>query len=153
MMRIILATTALSGLLLFASCGKERTPSRDHYPVLKDNVFYLQQAVAAKDRATLDSLMRADKLDRSLSVDSLLSFVFGPRGDYPFEVFGDCEIIYTDQKARIDCWIMDSTRTQNRPITFTYVNADDTLWWVKRFEVTPPVRPSGADTAIADSSR
>ncbi|MDX9857307.1 MAG: hypothetical protein RBT76_05930 [candidate division Zixibacteria bacterium] len=147
------AVLAVAIVALFVACGKETTPSRDHYPVLREKVFRLQQAVAAKNPAAIDSLMSAEVEDLNLGPDSLLSFVYGPSGALAFETFGDCEILYTDKKARIDCWIMDSTHAQDRPVTFTFVSSDDTLWLLKRFEITPPVRIDDVDSIPPDTTR
>ena len=133
-MRIILhiIIVLVSLALLAAGCSQE-TPSRDHIPLLKERVYLLQQAVKEKNRATIDSLLSPKILSYRQDSDSLLRFVYGPDGRFPFERFGNCEIVYTSDKARIDCFVMDSTGHTDRPIVFTFVHKHD-LWLLKRFE-------------------
>ena len=118
--------------LLSAGCN-EKTPSRDHIPVLKEKVYTLQEAVKAQNRAAIDSILSPEILSIGQSSDSLLRFVYSPDDQFAFERFGDCEIVYTSDKARIDCFMMDSTAQTNRPIVFTFVYKHD-LWLLKRFE-------------------
>jgi hypothetical protein len=119
--------------LLAAGCSEE-TPSRDHIPLLKERVYLLQQAVKEKNHTAIDSLLLPEILSYRQSSDSLLRFAYGPDDRFAFERFGDCEIIYTSDKARIDCFVMDSTGREDRPIVFTFVHKHD-LWLLKRFEV------------------
>lgn len=137
--------TAGAIIVLSAGCGV-KTPSRDHIPVLKERLYELQLAVADKNRAAIDSLLSVKMLDIDQSSDSLLSFVYGPDGNFAFEQFGNYEIAYTKDKARIDCFIMDTTHAMDRPITFT-LNYDDNLWLFKRFETGLPALTDTLDTA------
>ena len=75
-----------------AGCGEVATPSRDHIPLLKQRLFELQVAVAAKDRAAIDSLLSVDILSNEQGSDSLLAFVYGANDDYLFAQFGKYEI-------------------------------------------------------------
>ncbi|RME21022.1 MAG: hypothetical protein D6800_12550 [Candidatus Zixiibacteriota bacterium] len=84
-------------------------------------------------------MLSVKALSLHLSSDSLLRFVYGPDGDFPFVQFGDASYLYTNDKARIDAFVMDSTRGRDRPITFTFVHEHD-LWLLKRFEPTPGSR-------------
>lgn len=127
-------------VMLVAGCSQE-TPSRDHIPLLKERVYLLQEAVKEKNRAGLDSLLSPKILSYRQSSDSLLRFVYGPDAQFAFERFGNCEIAYTSDKARIDCFVMDSTGHTDRPIVFTFVHNHD-LWLLKRFEAGKPA-PDG----------
>jgi hypothetical protein len=127
------ATILLISFGLFVSSCSEKPPPREHIPVLKKRIFQLQEAVKAKDRPAIDSLLSPEILSIGQSSDSLLHFVYGSDGQFPFARFGDCEIIYTRDKARIDCFVMDSTGRTDRPIAFTFVYKHD-LWLLKRFE-------------------
>jgi len=132
-------------LTLGGGCGKE-TPSRDHIPVLRHQLYKLQEAVKAKDRVLLDSLLSVKILSNKQNSDSLLSFVFNYNDSYfPFERFGDYVISYTEDKARIDCYVMDSTNTLERPIVLTLVYEHD-LWLLKRFEPGHPVMDDKPDS-------
>jgi hypothetical protein len=147
--RALLTTGAI--IILLAGCGV-KTPSRDHIPILKERLYELQLAVADKDRAAIDSLLSVKMLDIDQSSDSLLSFVYGPGGDFAFEHFGNYDIAYTQDKARIDCFMMDTTRAMDRPITFTLIY-DDEQWLFKRFETGLPALTDTTDIvdSIADS--
>ena len=130
-------------LVLLSACGT-KTPSRDHIPILQQRLYELQLAVADKNRAAIDSLLSVKMLDIDQSSDSLLSFVYGPGGDFSFEQFGNYEIAYTRDKARIDCFMMDTTHAKDRPITFTLV-LDDEMWLFKRFETGLPALTDTTD--------
>ena len=133
-MRIILhVLVVLVSLALLAAGCNEKTPSRDHIPLLKERVYLLQQAVKGKNHAAIDSLLSPKILSYRQGSDSLLSFVYGPDDRFAFERFGNCEIIYTSDKARIDCFVMDGTGRKDRPIVFTFVHKHE-LWLLKRFE-------------------
>ena len=122
---------------LGGGCSEE-TPSRDHIPVLRQQLYKLQEAVRTKDRVLLDSLLSVQILSNKQNSDSLLSFVFNYNdGYFPFERFGDYVISYTEDKARIDCYVMDSTNTLERPIVLTLVYEHD-MWLLKRFERGQP---------------
>ncbi|MEW5993804.1 MAG: hypothetical protein AB1744_05335 [Candidatus Zixiibacteriota bacterium] len=125
-----LALFLLSAMVI--SCSEE-TPPREHIPVLKQQVYRLQEAVKARDGAAIDSLLSPEILSVKQSSDSLLRFVYGPEDDFAFERFGDCEIVYTADMARIDCFVMDSAARMDRPIVLTFVYKHD-LWLLKRFE-------------------
>lgn len=122
---------SLFGLFLF-SCGEE-SPSRDHMPVLQKRLYQLQVGVANSDRAAIDSLLSVDILSIGENSDSLLSFIYGSEGEFAFERFGNYQIYYTDEVARIDCYVMDSLGDTSRPVILTFVNQHD-LWLLKRFE-------------------
>ena len=133
-MRFILhVLIVLASLALLAAGCSEETPSRDHIPLLKERVYLLQQAVKEKIHAAIDSLLSPKILSYQQGSDSLLSFVYGPDDRFVFERFGNCEILYTSDKARIDCFVMDSTGRTDRPIVLTFVHKHD-LWLLKRFE-------------------
>jgi hypothetical protein len=133
MKTLILVLSAVIVLVCLSIGCTEKTPSRDHIPVLKERIYLLQEAVKAKNRAAIDSLMTPEILSIGQSSDSLIRFVYGLNDRFAFERFGNCEIVYTADKARIDCFIMDSTSQNNRPIVFTFVYKHD-LWLLKRFE-------------------
>jgi len=123
----------LASLALLAAGCSEETPSRDHIPLLKERVYLLQQAVKEKNHAAIDSLLSPKILSYKQDSDSLLRFVYGLDDRFAFERFGNCEIVYTSDKARIDCFVMDSTDRKDHPIVFTFVHKHD-LWLLKRFE-------------------
>ena len=127
----------LSAALLGWGCGDQQTVSRDHIPVIKDQFYSLQEAVKNRDTAALDSLISEDMLDDNLDADSLFGFVYGADGSFAFDRFGDYEIFYTNKKARVDFYIMDSTLAKDRPAVFTFV-LDDGRWLLKRFDAGHP---------------
>ena len=126
-------------------CGKKETASREHIPVIKEQIYALQEAVKNRDTTELDSLVSKDMLDGGMNIDSLYRFVYGPEGTFAFDRFGDYEIFYTNKKARVDCYIMDSTLAKDRPAVLTFVNDHD-RWLLKRFEAGS-AREEATDTA------
>lgn len=126
------ATLFVCALLLIVACDDE-PPRRKHIDVLRNKLRQLEKAVVAKDRAAIDSLLSIQILDEGQSSDSLLSFVYGPGGDFPLAGFSLIEMFYTGDKARIDVEIVDSTGQVRRPTTFTLVHEHD-RWLFKKFE-------------------
>ncbi|MDZ4723870.1 MAG: hypothetical protein SGI97_08220 [candidate division Zixibacteria bacterium] len=133
MSKLILLLIA-SSLCLIGCPVKEKIPSRDYIPVLKERLFALQVAVKGRNRAAVDSLLSVEILKENQSSDSLLNLVYGASGNFGFVQFGGYEIAYDDNKARIDCYIMDSTSLTDRPLILTFIN-DGGQWLLKRFEI------------------
>jgi len=130
--RTFIVATALAMTLLLG-CSSEEPPPRDYIPVLKARLFQLQEAVKDRNRAALDSLMSVQILDYGESADSLLRLAYGPDDTFDFRQFGLAEFTYTQDKARVDCFVMDSTQKRNRPLVLTYLLEGD-RWLLKRFE-------------------
>ncbi|MFQ6008761.1 MAG: hypothetical protein ACE5K8_07410 [Candidatus Zixiibacteriota bacterium] len=133
MKRLSLILSTLFVLVFLSIDCTEKTPSRDLIPVLKESIYLLQEALKARNQAAIDSLMTPEILTIGQNSDSLIRFVYGSEDQFTFERFGNCEIVYTADIARISCFIMDSTSRTDRPIVFTLVNRHD-LWLLKRFE-------------------
>ncbi|MCP4685945.1 MAG: hypothetical protein GY867_10955 [bacterium] len=141
MIRVFLTVAVILGAL--AGCGEEELPSRDEIPILRQRVFALEQAIASGDPLILDSLLSVEILDEGLSSDSLLGFVFGPDNDFPFHRLGDCEIFYTKEVAVVDCHVMDSTETADRPIKLHFKKFDE-IWLLRKFEGGETTPASGS---------
>lgn len=133
MKRLVVALPALLGLALF-SC-QEKAPNRDFIPILKQQVYALQEAVKGTDRSRLDSLLM-DDLREANGADSLIRFVGGTDGQFRFTQFAQCEIYYNDDKARADCVLLDSAGQAGPAVTLTLVNHRG-KWLLKRFETKP----------------
>ncbi len=133
--RLVVVLLGLS--LMAAGCGEDRLPSRDQIPILKQKLYSLEQAIGARSRAAIDSLLSVDILDAGLDTDSLLRFIYGPNDDFPFHRLGDYDIFYGNNVAVINCQIMDSTEQSNRPLRLLY-NHDDELWLLREFRVGDP---------------
>ncbi len=131
----------LAMVMIYGGCEK-KSPKRDQIPLLKEKVFGLQEAVKAENRAAIDSMLSVKIIDNGQSSDSLLSFVYGPDRSFAFERFGNCEIIYTNDKARIECWVMDSTSQQDRPVTFFMALQKD-MWLFTSFQQGNPADTTG----------
>jgi hypothetical protein len=123
----------LAAFMMLMSCDDAEPPSRDHIPALKARLFRLQEAVKEQNRATIDSLLSVQILDNEQNSDSLLRFTYGADGSFDFRQFAAGDIIYTHDKARIDCFVMDSAQRRDRPLTLTYV-FEHGQWLLKRFE-------------------
>ncbi|MEW6049542.1 MAG: hypothetical protein AB1644_00525 [Candidatus Zixiibacteriota bacterium] len=130
-----IATIVMLAVFAVISC-KEKTPNRDYIPVLKQQLYLLQEAVKAGDRTVLDSLL-SDDLRAENGADSLFWFVSAPGGEFAFAQFGNCEIYYNDDKARADCVLVDTAGREGAAVTLTMVN-EGGKWLLKRFESKTP---------------
>ncbi len=137
-------TRFLLGAVLLAGCG-EKNPSREYIPVIRECFYNLQEAVKARNTSALDSLMSVKMLSDRMDTDSLLRFIYGSEGEYNFDHFGEYEIFYTRDKARVDCYLMDSTAARDRPAAFTFIRDGD-RWLLKRFEAGHPRKDLDIDT-------
>lgn len=129
-------------LLAVVGCGPDKLPSRDHIPVLKQRLYALEQGLVAGDRAALDSMMSVKILDIGQDSDSLLRFVYGADGRWPFHRLGDYNIFFSNKIAVINCYIMDTTEQRDRPLKLMY-ELDDQLWLLTRFDVGDTDTTSG----------
>lgn len=144
----VLAAALLATL---ASCGgEEEPPSRDVFPVIKDRLFTLQEAVRQRNLATIDSLLSSDAAEKGMDADSLLEFVYGADDSFPFERFGDYDIVHTDRIAQVICYIMDSTADSTRPMRFLFAPRGDGNWLIRSFESWIPELDEIDDT-LADT--
>ena len=131
-MKKILVLISVSAIVLIAGC-ESSSPKRDQIPFLKTRIFELQTAVKEMNRAAIDSLLSVKIVSKQQGSDSLVSFVYGPDGGFGFERFGNYSIEYTTDKARIECYVMDSTSSTDRPITFFLTHEHD-MWLFTSFE-------------------
>jgi hypothetical protein len=113
--------------LLFVESCTEKTPDRNHIPVLKQQVYRLQEAVKERNSAAIDSLLSPKILRNNQNSDSLLHFVYGDDQSTTFSQFGNCEIAYTKDQAIINCVVLDGHGEVVRPITFVLELQQD-LW-------------------------
>ena len=123
--------------MIFFGCDKT-SPSRDQVPIIRDQIGKMAVALQARNKAALDSVASEEISEDGLSVDSLLTFVWGESGEKRFDHFGPSEIIYNKKKARFDCPLVDSSGNQYLNVTWTLVREKD-QWLLKRFETG--VRP------------
>lgn len=121
------------GLLIGAGCEKEKLPSRDEIPILRERVYKLEQAVLHRSTAEIDSLASAEMLERGLSADSLLGLVYGPDRDRPFAKFDNYTIFYDRSLALVTCDIADSTADAGRPVKLIYHKYGD-RWLLRSFQ-------------------
>ncbi len=129
-------------------CDQE-PPSRNQIPILKKRLFRLQEAVKERNRAAIDSLLSLQILEINQSSDSLLRYTYKPDGSFEFSQFAIEGIVYTRDRARIDCWIMDAARKKDRPLILTWVFEYD-QWLLKKFE--PGETPSPDSTGQTTTS-
>jgi len=134
---IIRCTTILCFLTLLIGCDEQKPPSRDQIPVLRQRLFDLGQAIAARSAPALDSMMSVDILDYGLSSDSLLRFIYGPQFDNPFMSLGDYRILYNDNIAVIECYAMDTSGQAGQPVKLLFKSEDD-IWLLTKFESFNP---------------
>lgn len=128
--RSIKLVLALSMVLLFG-CDQE-PPNRNQIPILKKKLFRLQEAVKTQNRAAIDSLLSVQILKIDQNSDSLLRYTYGHDGSFAFTQFATGGIVYTNEVARIECFIMDSTNQRDRPLILTWVHEHEE-WLLKKF--------------------
>ena len=133
-------------VVLFSACEK-KSPKREQIPNLQKQVFSLQTAVTDRNHAAIDSLLSVRILSKKQGSDSLLSFVYGPADDFAFDRFGIRDITYTHDRARVECFILDSTLAKDRPITF-FLAIEHDMWLLTSFEpgTIEPVEPIELDS-------
>ncbi len=130
-LRSAITTVFFVGIIV--SCGKDKTPSRDHIPLIKAQFTRLQEGVRNKSTASIDSILSVNILKNHQNSDSLLKFVYGSDGERAFESFGQPVIIYTEEVAKVEADVMDSAHLSNRPLIFTFI-FDDGQWLLTKFE-------------------
>ena len=134
-----LASLAILGGTIIVLTGCDKTsPGHDQAPIIREQIGKLYTALHEQNLTALDSLVSGDLTDDGLSLDSLVSFVWGRQGEKRFDHFGPSEIIYNKKKARVDCSLVDSSGNSYLNVTWTLVNENET-WLLKRFETG--VRP------------
>ncbi len=144
----VLGTALVAAII---SCGgEEEPPSRDVFPIIKDQLFTLQKAVKERDLSTIDSLLTSKAVEKGMDADSLIEFVYGVDNDFPFERFGDYDIIHTDRIAQVICYIMDSAADSTRPMRFLFEPRGNGKWQIRSFESWMPVLDEFNDT-LGDS--
>ena len=89
-------------LACLLGCAEQSTPSRDHIPIIKEQLSYLQNGVLSQNSAVIDSVLSVKILDIGQSSDSLLKFIYGTDDRFAFEFFGEPVIIYTDNLAMVE---------------------------------------------------
>ena len=144
------ALFCLGVLALAVGCGGGKLPSRDQIPHINSQVARIEQGIREKNPALIDSLLSVDILDKHLSSDSLLRYIYGPSGDLPFDRLADCRTFYNRDFAVVDCYIQslhDSTQASCRPLRLVLEPVDDTLWLLTSFEPGEPDQ----DSIAADS--
>ena len=130
------------GLALVAGSCKEKTPNRDYYPAIKARIVELQTAVKNRDESPLEKLLTSDYIALG-GADSVVQFSFGTDPNSGFLSYSKAEIMYTNERARVDCVVMDSTGRELRPATFKFEHVDN-AWLLKKIE--PQLPPPVTDT-------
>ena len=119
-------------MILVIGCGTEKV-SRNHFPIIKANLYKLQVAVQEKNLAQIDSLLSVKIFDKKQSSDSLIRFVYDNVDNFQFTQFGNAEIVHSNEQARIDCYVMDSTGSVDRPMVF-FLAVEHDLWLFTAFD-------------------
>ena len=135
----------LISMLAVAWGCREKTPSRDYIPVIKERIFAVQEAIKARGKNAIDSLLTEDYAAGG-GADSLVQFVNGADPTFAFERFAHTEIYYTNDRARVDCVIMGQDNRWLRSATLTFERKKE-RWLLK--QITVGVRP--IESLLADS--
>lgn len=121
---------ALFGLAV--SCGEKKLPARTEIPLIKAAVSKVEAAVRDRNQAALDSLMSVRMLDKQLTSDSLISFVWGHIPIQRFARFSDCDIRFTNTNAQCDCSITDDLGAANGGIHLIF-SYEEKRWLLFEF--------------------
>lgn len=132
--RFLSSALAAIWLLSLAGCGGGKLPSRDHIPVINQQVARLEAGIREQNSALIDSLMSVEVLQKQLSADSLLSFAWGPSRSFAFDRLADCEVFLSREFAIVECHLTDTAGVQGGPIKLVWEPIDDTLWLLSGFE-------------------
>ncbi len=127
-------------VVLAISCAKEKLPARTEIPLIKAAISQVETAVRERNRPALDSLMSVRMLDKNLTSDSLLSFVWGSIPIQRFARFSDCDISFTNTSAQCNCQITDDAGKTNGGIRLLF-SYEDKRWLLLEFST------SGANNA------
>jgi hypothetical protein len=128
-----------AGALVVSGCF-DKTPDRNYFPLIKRQIVELQTAVKNRDRVPLEKLLVSDYASRG-GADSVVQFAFGTDPSFQFAAFSKAEILYTNDRARVDCVIVDSTGRELRPATLTFEHVNN-AWLLKRIEPRLPATDS-----------
>jgi hypothetical protein len=128
-----------AGALAVSGCF-DKTPDRNYFPLIKRQIVELQTAVKNRDRVPLEKLLVSDYASRG-GADSVVQFAFGTDPSFQFAAFSKAEILYTNDRARVDCVIVDSTGRELRPATLTFEHVNN-AWLLKRIEPRLPATDS-----------
>ncbi len=131
--RLIVILLAGAIIIGFVGCGED-TPDRDQIPIIKKRLYELQEAIASKNLAAIDSLLSPKILTYNESSDSLVKFCFNPDGSFAFDRLGNCDIRYAHKKAVVDCILIDSTGQKGKPIHLSFVKQHK-MWLLSRFDI------------------
>ncbi|MBK7143553.1 MAG: hypothetical protein IPH75_15930 [bacterium] len=141
------------GLIGIAPGCKDKTPNRDYIPVIKKQVFLLQEAIKTRSRISLDSLLTVEYAANA-GADSVVQFAYGDKPEFQFDRFGRVEIFYTDSRARVDGQIVGADGSVLTDVMLTYQHVGE-KWLLKRISHGQPtgVDSQGAaiDSMIKDS--
>ena len=131
-------------IIVGAGC-REKSPSRDYIPVIKQRIYVVQEAIKSRGKNAIDSLLTED-FAASGGADSLVQFANGADPNFAFARFANTEIFYTNDKARVDCVIMGENGLRLRSATLTFERHKE-QWLLK--QVSPGTRP--IESLLADS--
>ena len=134
--RATLGLMAVGFTLLSVSCSNE-TPNRNYIPVIKDRLYLVQEALRTRNSVGLDSLVSEGLREDTASFRNMIELIYGRGGDFTFQRFGDCEIVYNDNAARADCFSLDLTGQRGRALIVT-LERHNKIWLLKRIQEAHP---------------
>lgn len=118
--------------MLISSCSEKKLPARAEIPLIKVAISRIEGAVRDRNQAALDSLMSIQMLERNLTSDSLISFVWGQIPIQRFARFSDCDIRFTNANAQCNCLITDDIGASNGGIQLQF-SYEDKRWLLFQF--------------------
>ncbi len=145
MNRRIVCVIVLAIALSAAWSCREKSPSRDYIPIIKQRIYVVQEAIKSRGKNAIDSLL-TEEYAAAGGADSLVRFANGSDPTFAFSRFAHTEIYYTNDKARVDCAIVGQDNRSLRSATLTFERNKD-RWLLK--QIAPGLRP--IESLLADS--
>ncbi len=135
-LRTTLGLMAVGFTLVSVSCSN-KAPNRTYIPVIKDRLYLVQEALRTRNSVGLDSLVSEELKEDTASFRNMIELIYGREGDFTFQRFGDCEIVYDDNAARADCISLDSAGQRGRALIVT-LERHNKSWLLKRVQEAQP---------------
>jgi len=143
--RLSAVVIGLGAMVVVGAGCREKSPSRDYIPVIKQRIYVVQEAIKSRGRNAIDSLLTVEYAAAG-GADSLVQFANGTDPSFSFARFANTEIYYTNDKARVDCIIVGENGLRLRSATLTFERHKE-QWLLK--QILPGARP--IESLIADS--
>ncbi|MBN2226074.1 MAG: hypothetical protein JW763_01790 [candidate division Zixibacteria bacterium] len=119
-------------ILVVFGCAK-KNPPRDEIPLIKGMLGDLQTAIAERDTVKIDSLLSPIGHDLGYSGASILAMAY-PTDSAAFHGLARKDFFYTEDRARVTCFIQADSADSGRAVEMTLEKRRDN-WFIRRFDL------------------